>query len=58
VSFSIEEMVKRVESLNYGSQRFLSELVNLREKSPDYQKYDDFAKHTQKLRKLLENGWC
>ena len=57
VPFSIPDTVKTVESLNYGSQRFLSELVLLREKSPDYQKYESFQKHTQELRELLEKGW-
>jgi hypothetical protein len=57
VPFSIEETVKRVDYLNYGSQRFLSALVKLREKSDDYVKYDDYRKHTQQLRELLENGW-
>ena len=57
VPFSIEETVKQVDSLNYGSQRYLSALVNLREKSPEYQKYDEYRKHTQQLRGLLENGW-
>ena len=57
VKFSIEETVKTVDSLNYGSQRYLSALVNLRESSPEYQKYDVYRKHTQQLRELLENGW-
>ena len=56
VDFSIEETVKKVDKLNYGSQRFLSALVNHREKS-DSMKYDSFKKHTQELRTMLENGW-
>ncbi len=56
VSFSIEETVKDVDGINYGSQRFLSELVILREKSENM-KYEVFKKHTQELRLMLENGW-
>ena len=57
VPFSIEETAKLVNNLNYGSQRFLSALVNLREKSSEYQQYDEYKENTQKLRELLENGW-
>lgn len=57
VPFSIEETVKKVNSLNYGSQRFLCELVELRENSDDYKKYDEFRRHTQQLRDMLEAGW-
>jgi len=57
VPFSIKDTVKMVENLNYGSQRYLSALVNLRERSPHYEKYHDFKKHTQQLRELLEKGW-
>ena len=57
VPFSIEETVKQVDSLNYGSRRYLSALVNLRENSDNYVKYDEYRKHTQQLRELLENEW-
>jgi len=56
VEFSIEKTVKKVDKLNYGSQRFLSALVNHRENSNNM-KYDTFRKHTQELRTMPENRW-
>ena len=54
--FSIPETAKVIMDLNYGQQRLLCEILNLREKSADM-KYDCFARDTQKLRDLLESGW-
>ena len=56
VSFSIPETAKKVTELNYGTQRFLSEIVKIREASDDM-KYSQFKQHTQQLRELLEAGW-
>ena len=56
VKFSIPEVAAQVMSLNYGTQRFLSEIVKNREASSDM-KYAEFKKHTQQLRELLESGW-
>ena len=57
VQFSIPETVAKVDSLNYGSQRYLCELVELRENSDAYKKFDEFRRHTQQLRDMLEAGW-
>lgn len=56
VPFSISETVKTVTELNYGMQRFLSEVIRNREASEDM-KYLQFKQNTQKLRELLEAGW-
>lgn len=57
IEFSIEDTIKKVDALNYGSQRFLSGLVIYRENHKEYNKHEEFKKHTQQLRELLENGW-
>lgn len=54
--FSIPETAKIIEGLNYGQQRFLCELLKIREAS-DNMKYSQFKQHTQQLRDLLEAGW-
>lgn len=56
VKFSIPETAKIVYGLNYGQQRFLNELLKLRESS-EQMKFKSFAEHTKQLRELLENGW-
>lgn len=56
VQFSIPDTAKAVKSMNYGQQRFLAALVKLRE-ADENMKYEEYRKHTQQLRQLLESGW-
>lgn len=57
IHFSISETAKIVHKQNYGQRRFLAELVLIREKSEEYQKYERHRIDTKRLRELLESGW-
>jgi hypothetical protein len=56
VKVSLPEMAKQVYDLNYGQQRFLCELLKLRESSKDVGK-PIFDRQTKQLRDLIESGW-
>jgi hypothetical protein len=56
VKFSIPETAKTVFELNYGQQRFLCEILKLREASENM-KFVAFRRQTKELRDLLESGW-
>lgn len=56
VKFSMEETAKKVDELNYGTQRFFCEILRIRENSENM-KYKEFERHTKQLRDLLESGF-
>ena len=57
LGMTIPQVARQLMKANYGQQRMLAEMVKLREASEDYQKYRQYAEHTQRLRELLEKGW-
>lgn len=57
VPFSIPETAKTVLSLNYGAQRFLSEIVEQRKADERYERLDNFKRRTDQLEELLNDGW-
>lgn len=57
VGLTIPNIANQVMDLNYGQQRMLAEILRLREASEDYNKYEQYRKHTKQLRDLLESGW-
>jgi hypothetical protein len=56
VDFSISKVAEQVFNQNYGVQRFLVEILKIRE-SDDKQSYPSYSKNTQKLRELLESDF-
>ena len=56
VDFSIPKIAEQVFNQNYGVQRFLVEILKLRE-SDDKQSYNSYSKNTEKLRELLESDF-
>ena len=56
VDFSIPKAAEQVFNQNYGVQRFLVEILKLRE-SDDKQSYNSYSKNTEKLRELLESDF-
>lgn len=56
VDFSIHKVAEQVFNQNYGVQRFLVEILKLRE-SDDKQSYNSYSKNTEKLRDLLESDF-
>lgn len=57
VKFSIPEIAKQVRACNYGQQRFLCEILRLREADVDNMQRKEFVRMTQQLRDMLESGW-
>jgi hypothetical protein len=56
VDMSIPKVAEQVYNQNYGVQRFLVEILKLRE-SDDKQSYNSYSKNTEKLRELLESDF-
>lgn len=56
IPLTMKALVALIRKMNYGQQRFLSELVRQRETSDD-EKYPQSRKHTAMLRELLEKGF-
>jgi len=56
IDFSIPKVAEQVFNQNYGVQRFLVEILKLRE-SDDKQNYNSYQKNTEKLRELLESDF-
>jgi hypothetical protein len=56
IDFSIPETAKLVFFQNYGARRFFEEILKLRQQD-DNQRFDSYARNTDKLRDLLEAGF-
>jgi hypothetical protein len=57
VELTMQQLVAKIVKMNYGEHRFLSELVIQRKASPEYEKYEEFRKHTAWLEALLTDGY-
>jgi hypothetical protein len=53
----MQDLAKRVCSLNYGQQRLLSAIVRERKANPHYKEYPQYREHTDRLEALLEDGF-
>ncbi len=57
VEVDMVDVVKQVESMNYGVHRFISELINIRKASKWYLEDPQYFDHTNRLEQLLEDGF-
>jgi hypothetical protein len=57
IDVPMKDLVQKIRSMNYGEQRFLSELVKQRMCSDDYVRYAEYREHTKLLHQLIEKGF-
>lgn len=57
VTLTMQELVTKVRTLNYGEQRFLSELLKQRKESKAYREYKEYREHTAYLEEMLLKGY-